>query len=58
MEKVLKTVFRTCYIGNETFNERFFGRKKEANYENFSFDSAYLNGGISSYSEQSDYDNA
>ena len=28
MEKILKIVFKTCYVGNETFNEKLFGKKK------------------------------
>ena len=54
LEKIIKFLFKLCFVGNETFHEKIFGRKKENDYESFSFDTAYLKGGISSYSECSD----
>ena len=33
----MKLIFRLCFLGNETFHEKLFGKRKEHNYENFNF---------------------
>lgn len=53
VDKVVKFVFKTCFLGNETFHDKLFGRRKECDYENFSFEAAGLDEGCSSYSEYS-----
>lgn len=50
-EKIIKIIFKLCFLGNDTFHDKIFGfKKKEYNYEEFNFDSAYLSGGFSSHS--------
>lgn len=53
LEKIIKVAFKCCFIGNETFHEKVFDRRKESDFGTFEFDQASLSG-ISSYSEASD----
>lgn len=55
-EKAIKLIFKLCFLGNETFHDKIFGKRKDYNYENFNFETAYLQGGFSSMSECSDYE--
>ncbi len=57
-EKCIKFIFKLCFLGNQTFHDKLFGKKKENNYENFNFEHVYLEGGFSSLSECSDYEEA
>ena len=55
-ERAIKLVFKLCFLGNETFHDKIFGKRKDYNYEDFNFETAYLQGGFSSLSECSDYE--
>lgn len=55
-EKAIRLVFKLCFLGNETFHDKIFGKRKDYDYENFNFETAYLQGGFSSMSECSDYE--
>lgn len=57
-EKAVRLVFKLCFLGNETFHDKIFGKRKDCDYENFNFETAYLQGGFSSLSECSDYEDA
>jgi hypothetical protein len=37
MENIIKILFKICFLGNETFQDKIFGKKKDNDYEKFSF---------------------
>ena len=57
LDKIIKIVFKCCFVGNETFHEKVFDKRKETDFEKFAYDPTSLSG-ISSFSEQSDYEEA
>ena len=52
IEKLMRTIFRLTFLGNNIFHPKIFGKQKEIQIENFSFDNREFSG--SSVSEVSD----